>query len=92
MQKTIDVTELQSHFLSVFEEVTQENTLYILTRDGRPEAAILSYEEFLRFRRLQEEKLLHRFDQLVMRLAEQNAHLDEDEVAADISAALHEVK
>ena len=92
MQKVIGVTELQRHFRSVFEEVTQESTPYILTRGSRPEAAIIPYEEFLRFQRWQEQEILYRFDQLVMRLAEQNANLDETEVAADVSAALNELE
>ncbi len=91
MQKIIGVTELQRHFRSVFEEVTQEDTPYILTRGSRPEAAIISYEAFLRFQRLQEEEVLYRFDQLVTRLAEQNAQLDETELEADVSAAINEL-
>lgn len=92
MQKIIGVTELQRHFRSVFEEVTQESTPYVLTRGSRPEAAIIPYEEFLRFQRWQEQEILYRFDELMTRMAEQNANLDETEVMADVSDALNELE
>ena len=90
MQKIIGVTELQRRFRSVFDEVAESNVPYVLTRGSRPEAALISYEEFLRFQALQEHDVMARFDQLVARMAEQNAALDEREVAADIDAALAE--
>ena len=91
MQKIIGVTELQRRFRSVFDEVAEQNVPYVLTRGSRPEAALISYEEFLRFQALQEREVMARFDQLVARMAEQNAAVDEREVAADIDAALAEL-
>jgi prevent-host-death family protein len=91
MQKIIGVTELQRRFRSVFDEVAESNVPYVLTRGSRPEAALISYEEFLRFQALQERDVMARFDQLVARMAEQNAAVDEREVAADIDAALAEL-
>jgi prevent-host-death family protein len=88
MQKIIGVTELQRRFRSVFDQVAEENVSYVLTRGSRPEAALISYEEFVRFQALQERDVMTRFDQLVARMAEQNAAVDEREVAADIDAAL----
>ena len=90
MQKIIGVTELQRRFRSVFDQVSEENVAYVLTRGSRPEAALISYEEFLRFQALQERDVMARFDRLVARMAEQNAAVDEKEVAADIDAALAE--
>jgi prevent-host-death family protein len=87
MQKIIGVTELQRRFRSVFDEVAKERIPYVLTRGSRPEAALIPYEEFLRFQALNEEELLARFDQLVERMAEQNAAAGEEEVAADVAAA-----
>ncbi len=88
MQKIIGVTELQRRFRSVFDQVAEKNVSYVLTRGSRPEAALISYEEFLRFQALQERDVMARFDQLVARMAEQNAAVDEREVAADIDATL----
>jgi prevent-host-death family protein len=90
MQRIIGVTELQRRFRSVFDQVSEENVSYVLTRGSRPEAALISYEEFLRFQALQERDVMARFDQLVARMAEQNASVDEKEAAADIEAALAE--
>ena len=91
MQKIIGVTELQRRFRSVFDEVTRKHIPYVLTRGSRPEAALISYEEFLRYQALREQDVLARFDRLVARMAEQNAAVGEEEVAADVTAALSEL-
>lgn len=82
MHRIIGVTELQRHFRAVFDQVAKRNIPYVLTRGSRPEAALISYEEFLRFQALQEQEVLARFDQLVTRMAEQSAAVSEEEVAA----------
>ena len=91
MHKIIGVTELQRRFRPVFDQVVKENVPYVLTRGSRPEAALISYEEFLRFQALQEQQVLARFDQLVTRMAEQNAAISEEEIAADVAAAQAEL-
>jgi prevent-host-death family protein len=45
MNKVIGVTELQRSFRAVFNEVVRKGMLYVLTRGGRPEAALVSYDE-----------------------------------------------
>ena len=90
MQRIIGVTELQRRFRSVFDQVVKRNTPYILTRGSRPEAALISYEEFLRYQALREQDVLARFDRLVARMAEQSAAVNE-EVATDVAAALSEL-
>ena len=90
MQRIIGVTELQRRVRSVFDKVSEENVAYVLTRGSRPEAVLISYEEFLRFQALQERDVMARFDRLVARMAEQNAAVDEREVVADIDATLAE--
>ncbi len=87
MQKVIGVTELQRRFRAVFDEVANENVPYVLTRGSRPEVAMISYEEYLRYQALQEEGILARFDALTERMAERNAAFTDDEVAADVEAA-----
>ncbi len=91
MQRIIGVTELQRRFRSVFDEVARERVPYILTRGSRPEAVLIPYEEFLHFQSLREQDVLARFDQLVARMAEQNAAVREEEVAADVAAARAEL-
>lgn len=91
MYRIIGVTELQRRFRPVFDQVVKENIPYVLTRGGRPEAALIPYEEFLRFQALQEQQVLDRFDQLVARMAEQNADFSEEQVAAGVTAAQAEL-
>ncbi|MCL7452221.1 MAG: type II toxin-antitoxin system Phd/YefM family antitoxin [Anaerolineae bacterium] len=91
MQKIIGVTELQRRFRSVFDDVVKEHVPYVLTRGSRPEAALIPYEEFLRYQELQEQDLFARFDDLVARMAEQNAAIPEVEVEADVVAARSEL-
>lgn len=91
MQRIIGVTELQRRFRSVFDEVTREHVPYVLTRGSRPEAALIPYEEFLRYQELHEQDLFSRFDELMARMAEQNAAVPEGQVEADVVAARAEL-
>jgi len=91
MQRIIGVTELQRRFRSVFDEVAKDNVPYVLTRGSRPEAALISYEEFMRYQALREQAILARFDALAARMAQRNAVFSDDEVAADVEAALAEL-
>ena len=92
MQKIIGVTELQRRFRLVFDEVARKHVPYVLTRGSRPEAALIPYDEFLELQALKEQDVLARFDRLAARLAEQNEAAGEEEVAADVAAALDEVR
>jgi prevent-host-death family protein len=87
MQQIIGVTELQRKFRSFFDEVVRKRTPLILTRGSRPEAVLISYEDYLRFQQMQESEVLARFDQVWNRLAEVNAAVNEAELLADIQAA-----
>jgi prevent-host-death family protein len=91
MQRIIGVTELQRRFRAVFLDVNTKKIPYVLTRGSRPEAVLISYEEFLRFQALQEQEVLANFDRLSARLAEQNAAISDDEAAADVTAAIAEL-
>lgn len=92
MQKIIGTTDLQRNFRAVFDEVAIDHVPYVLTRGSRPEAVLVPYAEYLRFQQLQERDVLGRIDALLVRLAEQNADYDADEVAADVAAAIEEVR
>ena len=87
MQQIIGVTELQRKFRSFFDDVVRKRTPVILTRGSRPEAVLISYEDYLRFQHMQESEVLARFDKVWNRLAEVNAAISEEELAADIQAA-----
>lgn len=92
MQKIIGTTDLQRNFRGVFDEVVNDRVPYVLTRGSRPQAALIPYDEYLRFQQLQEQDVLRRVDALLARLAERNAAYDAAEVAADVAAAIDEVR
>jgi prevent-host-death family protein len=87
MNKIVGVTELQRRFKGIFDEVVNRGTPYILTRGSRPEAALLPYEEFLRYQEFQEKEILARFDRLVDRMAKQNERFSDKEIEEDIQEA-----
>lgn len=87
MQQIIGVTELQRKFRSFFDQVVRKHTPVILTRGSRPEAALIPYEDYLRFQQMQESEVLGHFDRVWNRLAEVNAAFSDGEIAADIKAA-----
>ena len=92
MQKIIGTTDLHRNFRAVFDEVAIDHVPYVLTRGSRPEAVLVPYADYLRFQQLQERDVLRRLDTLLAQLAEQNADCDADEVAADVAAAIEEVR
>ena len=87
MQKIVGVTELQRRFRAIFDEVVRKNMSVVLTRGSRPEAVLISYEDFQRFQEIQESEVLARFDQVWNRLDQVNAAYKDDEIAADIEKA-----
>ncbi len=87
MQQIIGVTELQRKFRAFFEGVVSKRIPLVLTRGSRPEAVLIPYEDYLRFQQMQESEVLERFDKVWNRLAELNAAVGDDELAADIKAA-----
>lgn len=87
MQQIVGVTELQRRFRSFFDQVVRNRTPIVLTRGSRPEAALIPYEDYLRYQKMQEVEVLARFNQVWERLDEVNADISDDEIAADIAAA-----
>jgi prevent-host-death family protein len=92
MNRIIGVTELQRRFKSVFDEVVKEQIPYILTRGSRPEAVLIPYEEYVRYKTRTEEEVIERFDNFMKKMAEANARYSEEEVVADVEAAIREVR
>ncbi len=88
MQLIVGVTELQRRFRSFFDDVVRRRTSIVLTRGSRPEAALIPYEDYLRFQLMQESEVLARFDKVWDRLESLNAQYSDAEIAADIDAEL----
>lgn len=84
MNKIIGVTELQRKFRAVFDEVVQNHTPYVLTRGSRPEAAIIPYDEYIRWLKTHEEEVHARFDAMLKRMEQVNAHFTDEEVERDV--------
>lgn len=87
MQKIVGVTTLQRTFRALFDEVVRTRVPLILTRGSRPEAVLISYQDYLRFQEMQENEVLARFDQVWQRLERQNAGYSAEEIADDIETA-----
>lgn len=92
MKKVIGVTALQRNFRAILDEVVRNKPPHILTRASRPEAVLISYEEFLKFQQLQESEVLARFDRLLAKIARINEPLSEEEIQADLEAASQEMR
>jgi prevent-host-death family protein len=90
MQKIIGVTKLQRRFHRFFEDVVQTLIPLVLTRHSRPEAALISYDDYLRFQQMQESEMLARFDQVWNRMVQLNTAYSDDEIATDIEVARYE--
>lgn len=92
MNKIIGVTELQRKFRTIFDEVVERHTPYILTRGSRPEAVLVPYDQYLKFVQADEAGVLKRFDNVLARMAAVNAQYSEEEVEADLKQATRLVR
>lgn len=91
-QQIIGVTELQRQFRMVFDKVAKKGIPFILTRGSRPEAALIPYEEYLRYQAMNEPDEQKRFELLMKRMQVLNENASEEEIEADIEAAIQEVR
>lgn len=87
MQRIIGVTDFRRRFRAVLDEVVGRHVPYVLTRRSRPEAALIPYEDFLRFRELEERDVLRLFDRCRARLARRNAEISDEDLARDVARA-----
>ncbi len=92
MEQIIGVTELQRKFRSVFDQVAKNRASFILTRGSRPEAVLIPYEDYVRTRPMSKEDVMERFERLMEKMRLANAGRSEEEVQADVAAAIREVR
>jgi PHD/YefM family antitoxin component YafN of YafNO toxin-antitoxin module len=92
VHKTIDVAELRQRLPAVLDEVAREHASYALVGEGHLKAAIVPCEDFLRFQQFEDQRALEHFERLIARMAEQNADVSDEEIVADVKAALAEVR
>ena len=92
MNRVIGVTELQRRFRAVFDDVVKHRRPYILTRGNRPEAAMIPYDQYLKFVAMNEGGVLQRFDRAIARMTAVNERYSEDEIEADLKTATRLVR
>ena len=92
MARIIGVPELQRRFEAVLDEVVKDGVPYVLARGSRPEVAIIPYEQFLRYQALDQQGVPDRVGRGLARQAAGKATLTDEEVAADVAAAIKEVR
>jgi len=92
MDKIIGVTELQRNFRNVMDDVVVQKASYILTRGSRPEAVLISYEQYRQFVAGNSEAVLAQIERLLARMARQNEPYAEAEVAVDLEEAKRDLR
>ena len=90
MSKTIEVTDLQKDIEQVVDEVATTKEPYVLTRKDKPSVVMISYEDYMKM--LSKEETWVRFEKTWHLLGEKNAQYSEDEISADVEAAVKEVR
>jgi prevent-host-death family protein len=90
MDKIIGVTELQRNFRNVLDDVVDQKASYILTRGSRPEAVLISYEQYRQFVAGNSNDVLARIERLLAKMARENEQYSDEQVAADLSEATRE--
>ena len=91
MDKIIGVTELQRNFRNVLDDVVDQKASYILTRGSRPEAVLISYEQYRQFVAGNSNDVLARIERLLAKMARENEPYSDEQVAADLSEATREL-
>jgi prevent-host-death family protein len=92
MDKIIGVTDLQRNFRDVFDDVVDQKAAYILTRGSRPEAVLISYDQYRKFVAGNEHEVLARIEQLLERMDQANRQYSDQEVEADLRDATQELR
>jgi prevent-host-death family protein len=93
MEQSIGTTDLRQRLTDILQEVRERREAYIVETFGRPQAAIISIDEYRQFQRFREEReaFFERLEASATRNAERNAGLSDAEVLAIIEQARREV-
>ena len=92
VDKIIGVTEVQRNFKLVLDDVVNQQASYILTRHSRPVAALIPYEEYREYQNFKEKDFQERFDQVIGRMRAKAGEHTEEEVEADVRAAIEAIR
>jgi len=62
MEKIIGITEARTNIKNLVDKVSEQNETFIISRDNKPRAVIISYNEYVRNMKIIEENRKLRFD------------------------------
>jgi len=62
MEKIIGITEARTNIKNLVDKVSEQNETFIISRDSKPRAVIISYNEYVRNMKIIEENRKLRFD------------------------------
>ena len=48
MEKIIGITDTRAKIKEIIDRVSEKNDIYIVTRDSKPEAVVLAYDEYIK--------------------------------------------
>ena len=65
MEKIIGITEARTNIKNLVDKVSEQNETYIIARDSKPKAVIISYDEYIRNRTMIEESRKLRFEKVL---------------------------
>ncbi len=90
MERQIGATELRQKLTDVLQEIREERVAYVVETFGRPQAAIISLEEYRRFQQYQEER--ERFFQWLDETTAANASRNRDLTEAELLALIEQAR
>ena len=62
MEKIIGITETRTKIKKIIDSISDKDEAFIITRDSKPEAVIISYGTYLKTKELMEESWKYRFE------------------------------
>ncbi len=92
-EKSIGSRDLRQQLTDVLRTVQEQRATYIIETFGRPQAAIISMEEYAQFQQFRQEReaFFAQLDEIATRSAEKNKGLSNEQVLAIIEDARNQV-
>jgi prevent-host-death family protein len=88
MTRRISIEDLRANLVDLACDVRETREPIVIEQQGRPQAVLISPDQYARF----EEFVEARFRAAVDELRRRNADLDPDEVYADVTAIVEQVR
>jgi prevent-host-death family protein len=62
VEKIIGITETRTQIKKIIDTISDKGESFIITRDSKPQAVIISYDNYLKTKELMEENWKYRFE------------------------------